>query len=107
LCFKENKNRIKIEKLEKREIMTPLREEIYNQLASGSTYSMSELAEQYRVSKPVMELQLQRLKEEGKQIKVSEEEVCVLLDHTHKAWPYIFWVFVGFIFILYLLGAER
>jgi hypothetical protein len=82
--------------------MKPLREEIYHQLVSGDTYTLDQLSKQYRVSKPVMELQLQRLKEEGKQIKVTDEEVCILLDHTQKVWPFLFWIFVGVLAILFV-----
>jgi DeoR/GlpR family transcriptional regulator of sugar metabolism len=85
--------------------MQPLREQIYSQLQQEGTYSLDSLAHQYRTSKPVIELQLQRLQEEGKKIKVTDEEVCIFLDHSHKIWPYAFWLFFGLIFTLLGIGV--
>lgn len=85
--------------------MQALREQIYSQLETGTTYSMSELAHQYKVSQPVIEVQLQRLRDEGKKIKISEDEVSILLSETHWIWPFAFWVFVGLIFVIFFSGV--
>lgn len=87
--------------------MSPLREQIYEEICQNNSITLEQLAKQYRVSEPVMELQLNRLKQEGKKIKVSDEEVCLLLDHTNKFLPLVFWIVIGFIFTLaVMLGVE-
>lgn len=81
--------------------MTPLRSQIYEQLESGTTYSIEELANKYRTSEHVIKIQLDKLKEEGKQLKVSDEEVSIFLQHERPFWLYAGWVGMGF--ILYVL----
>ncbi len=81
--------------------MTPLRSQIYEQLESGTTYSIESLAQKYRTNEHVIKIQLDKLKQEGKQIKVTDEEVSIFLQHETPFWIYAGWVGIGF--ILYVL----
>lgn len=81
--------------------MQPLRSDIYNTLQDGTTYSLESLAHKYRTNKHVIRVQLDRLQQEGKKLKVTDEEVSVFLDHNRPFWLYAGWVFMGF--ILYVL----
>ncbi|WP_394139607.1 hypothetical protein [Cytobacillus oceanisediminis] len=77
--------------------MTPLRSQIYEQLESGTTYSIEALAHKYRTNEHVIKVQLDRLKQEGKKIKVTDEEVSIFLNHDSKFWLFASYIFMGFI----------
>lgn len=85
--------------------MTPLRTQIYSQIENEGTYSIERLANQYRVSEHVIRIHLDKLKEEGKKIRVTDDEVSILLDHSHKFWIFAFWVFVGLVTAVVFLGG--
>lgn len=55
------------------------------------TYTLDELAKQYRTTIPVIQVQLDRLKSEGKGINVTDDEVSVFLNDKHWVWPVVFW----------------
>ncbi|MEK5065931.1 hypothetical protein [Cytobacillus sp. FSL R5-0596] len=83
--------------------MNALRDEIYNTLQSAPevTYSIETLAHKYRTNEHVIRIQLDRLQQEGKQLKVTDEEVSIFLQHERPFWIYAGWVGIGF--ILYIL----
>lgn len=81
--------------------MQPLRAKLYSQIEQQGTYSIDTLSRQYGLSKPVIQMQLRKMQEEGKQIQISDDEVSVFLDHNRPFWLYAGWVFMGF--ILYVL----
>ncbi len=81
--------------------MQPLRAKLYSQIAQQGPDSIDTLSRQYGLSKPVIQMQLRKMQEEGKQIKISDDEVSVLLDHNRPFWLYAGWVGIGF--ILYVL----
>jgi hypothetical protein len=82
--------------------MQPLRSDLYNTLTSQNrTYSLEELANRHKTSEEVIKVQLDRLQQEGKRLKVTEEEVSIFLQHERPLWLYAGWVGIGF--ILYVL----
>lgn len=84
--------------------MTPLRSQIYTQLQDGTTYSLEQLAHKYRTNEHVIRVQLDRLQQEGKKLKVTDEEVSVFIDHTRPIWIILPYIFMGFILALALGG---
>jgi len=84
--------------------MQPLRSDIYNTLQDGTTYSLESLAHRYRTNEHVIRVQLDRLQQEGKKLKVTEDEVSVFIDHTRPIWIILPYIFMGFILTLALGG---
>lgn len=78
--------------------MQPLRDSIYDKLQQRP-YTLEELAYQYRTSTDVIQVQLHRLQTEGKPIKVTHEEVCLLLNHKLALWPFVWWFMLLAVFI--------
>lgn len=87
--------------------MNALRDDIYQTLQKNPTYSLEALAAKYRTSEAVIKVQLDRMKEEGRELPVSDEEACVFLDHTRWFWVPLLWILIGLIFtVAWLNGIE-
>ncbi|MBU8770295.1 hypothetical protein [Cytobacillus oceanisediminis] len=84
--------------------MQPLRAKLYSQIEQQGTYSIDTLSRQYGLSKPVIQVQLQKMKEEGKQIEITDDEVSVFIDHTRPIWIILPYIFMGFFLALALGG---
>ncbi|KOP81976.1 hypothetical protein [Cytobacillus solani] len=74
-----------------------MQEQTYNH--SPSTYTLEVLSSEYRSS--------DLARTEKKQIDVTDEEVCLFLDHAHKCWPIVFWVFSSVIAVLFMFGVIQ
>lgn len=64
--------------------MTPFRSQIYEQLESGTTYSIEQLAHRYRTN---------------------EHVISIFLDHTRPIWVILSYIFMGFILVLLFSGV--
>ncbi|WNS74273.1 hypothetical protein RRV45_15285 [Bacillus sp. DTU_2020_1000418_1_SI_GHA_SEK_038] len=62
-----------------------------------TTYTLDTLAIQYQSVRPVRTVK--------KQMEVTDEEVCVFLNHCHWIWPYVFWAFSGIVAVLMMCGV--
>ncbi|WP_057768110.1 hypothetical protein [Cytobacillus praedii] len=87
--------------------MEPLRERFCGQLVNGDTYTLDSLKSQYKASEPVINKQLHMVKEKGKQVEVSDDEIFFFLNHNHKVWPFIFWMLIALISTLMMFGVIQ
>ncbi|MBN8200512.1 hypothetical protein [Bacillus sp. NTK034] len=85
--------------------MQPLRAKLYSQIEQQGTYSIDTLSRQYGLSKPVIQMQLRKMQEEGKQIEITDDEVSVFIDHTRPVWIILPYIFMGFILALLFSGV--
>lgn len=83
--------------------MQAVRDSLYKKVQRG-TYTIDELAKQYNMSQAAITLQINRLRMEGKPVKVTEDNY-ILFDESHPIWPVIFFTIVfGAMFLLWWIG---